>query len=135
MLRKHLAVTTIAFAVFCLVCGPTLAGEKSSYDFVLEGKKCETRTWDQTLSCEYVVGTGLTFIIAGIGQPDTAITFMKSSFDGDFFATYSLLHGCVIVKHGTKEAESGVTLEPDYAFVSPRNGKVYKRWDQCQAAW
>jgi hypothetical protein len=85
------------------------------------------------------VWTGLKFTIAGIGQPDTAVTFMKSSFAGDFYATFGVLHGCVIAKRGTKGVESEDAFESggfaDYAFVSPRNGKVYKSWKQCQAAW
>ena len=139
MLRKHFASRIIAAAMLCIISGPTLAGGRSSYDLVLEGRKCETGTWDQTLSCEYAVGTGLKFAIAGIGQPDTAVTFMKSSFDGNFYATFGLLHGCVIVKRGTKGVESEDAFEPggfaDYAFVSPRNGKVYRSWEQCEATW
>jgi hypothetical protein len=83
---EALRVAIIAAAIPCIVPGSTLAGGKSSYDLVLAGKKCETGT-DQTLSCQYTVGTGLKLTIAGIGQPDTAVTFMKSSFDGDFYAT------------------------------------------------
>jgi hypothetical protein len=139
MPRGYFPLRIFAAAVLCVVSGPTLSGEKSSYELVLAGKKCETSRWDQTLSCDYTVGAGLQFTIAGIGQPDTAVTFMKSSFDGDFYATFGLLHGCVIVKRGTKGVESEDAFEPggfaDYAFVSPRNGKVYKRWDQCKAAW
>jgi hypothetical protein len=64
----------LAAAVLCATPGPILSGEKSSYELVLAGKECETGTWDQTLSCEYKVGAGLKFVIAGIGQPDTAVT-------------------------------------------------------------
>jgi hypothetical protein len=71
-----------------LISDPALAAGKSSYDVVLEGKTCETYTWNQSLSCEYMVGTGLKFTIAGTGQLDTAVTFMKPSFDGDFYATF-----------------------------------------------
>jgi len=138
MLGKHFASTIIAAVILCDVPCAALAAEQSSYDLVLAGKKCETGT-NQTLSCEYTVGAGLKFAIAGIGQPDTGITFMRSSFDGDFYASYGLLHGCVIVQRGTKGIKSKDALEPgsfaDYAFVSPKNGKVYKSWNQCQAAW
>jgi hypothetical protein len=139
MRGKHFPSKILAGAMLCVLSAPTLSGEKSSYDVVLAGKRCQTETWNQTLSCEYVVGTGLKFAIAGIGQPDTAVTFMKSSFDGDFYATFGLLHVCVIVKRGTTGVSSEDASEPggfaDYAFVSPKNGKVYKRWDECKAAW
>ena len=138
MLRNHFAPRILAAAILCVISSPTLSGGKSSYDLVLAGKRCQTGTWDQTLSCEYVVGTGLAFAIAGIGQPDAVVTFMKSSFDGDFYATFGLLHGCVIVKCGAAGVNSEHAFQPgglaDYAFVSPRNGKVYKRWDECKAA-
>ena len=140
MLRRRFALSTLVSAVLGAFPGLTMAGEsKPSYALVLEGKKCETSTFDQSLSCEYMVGTGLKFTIAGIGQPDTAITFLKSSFDGDFYASVGLLHGCVIVKRGTTGVETDVALETsdflDFAFVSPKNGKVYKSWEQCKAAW
>jgi hypothetical protein len=139
MLRKHFASRILAAVMLCVISAPTLSGGKTSYDLVLAGKRCQTGTWDQTVSCEYVVGTGLKFTIAGIGQPDTAVTFMKSSFDGDFYATFGILHGCVIVKRGTTGVNSEDAFEPgglaDYAFVSPSNGKVYKRWEECKAAW
>jgi hypothetical protein len=137
-LGKHFASTIIVASILCNVPCPTLADGGSTYDLVLAGKKCETGT-NQTLSCEYTVGNGLKFTITGIGQPDTGITFMKSSFDEDFYASYGLLHGCVIVQRGTEGVKSEDALEAgsfaDYAFVSPRNGKVYKSWNQCQAAW
>jgi hypothetical protein len=139
MRREHFLLWVFAAALLDVTSGPTLSGENSSYEFVLAGKKCETGTWDQTLSCEYNVGTGLKLVIAGIGQPDTAVTFMKSSFEGDFYASFGLLHGCVIVHRGKKGVEHDDPMEPsglaDYAFVSPRNGKVYQKWDRCKAAW
>lgn len=139
MIRLGFSFRAFAAALFCVISGPTLSGDRSSYELVLAGKKCETGTSDQTLSCEYTVGTGLKFVVAGIGQPDTAVTFMRSSFDGDFYASFGLLHGCVIVQRGSKDLEQDDPMEPgglsDYAFVSPKNGKVYKTWDQCRAGW
>ena len=112
MLREYFALGIIVSVMLCIIPDPTLAGAKSSYALALEGKNCETSALDQTISCEYIVGTGLTFAIVGIGLPDTAITFMKSSFDGDFYATFGLLHGCVIIKRGTKGVESEDAFEP-----------------------
>ena len=104
------------------------AAEKSTYELVLAAKSC--KTWNQTISCEYTVGSGLKFSIDGIGQPDTGITFIKSSFDGDFYATFGTLHGCVVIKRGPKGTTSSAIRGPgsftDYAFVSPKNGKVYQ---------
>ncbi|MEJ1966493.1 MAG: hypothetical protein WDO56_35125 [Gammaproteobacteria bacterium] len=61
-------------------------------------------------------------------MPDAAVTFYKVDWDGDYYATYGLLHGCVIIKPGTGGAASGLS----FAFVSPINGKVYRTWEQCR---
>jgi hypothetical protein len=82
------------------------------------------------LDCDYKVGHSLQFTIAGIGQDDAAITFFKVDFDGDYYATIGVLHGCVIVKPAHPTPDSGLAL----AFVSPRNGKVYKDWPSCSEA-
>jgi len=84
------------------------------------------------LECSFNVGNDLYFVIAGIGMPDTSVTFMKSLFEGDYYATYGLLHGCVIVKKGLKYKELSAIF--DMAFVSPKNGKVYRSWGECQTA-
>ena len=110
---------------------------KTTYDLTVSGKSC-LEGQSQQLECNYQVGKDLHIAIAGIGQPDTSITFMKSDFDGDFYATHGLRHGCIIVKRGAK----GVTAEGhevgsffDYSFISPKNGKVYTDWEKCQTAY
>lgn len=109
----------------------------STYDEVLKGKQCAQHPNLQTLSCEYKVGADLHISIDGIGQEDTGVTFVKSNADGDFYATYGILHGCVVVKRGPKsylEGKSDLGSMSDYAFISPRNGKVYRSWPQCKSA-
>ena len=132
-----MVVNAIKIAILALALGvvqSAFAVEKSTYTLVLAGKKC--KTLNQTISCEYSVGTGLKFSIDGIGQPDTGITYMKSSFEGDFYSTYGLLHGCIIVKRGPKGIKSSALNGPgsptDYAFISPINGKIYSSWEECQ---
>lgn len=114
------------------------SGEPTTYEIVVAGKSC-TESSTQSIDCDYKVGSTLEFTIAGIGQPDTGVTFMKSSFDGDFYASFGIYHGCVIVKRGQKGVTSQELSGPgsafDLAFVSPRNGKVYRRWAECQTAF
>ena len=56
---------------------------------------------------------------------------MKSDFNGKYYGTVGVAHGCVVVKTGTAKT----TRNPlDLAFVSPSNGKVYQDWPSCQAA-
>jgi hypothetical protein len=61
---------------------------------------------------------------------------MKSDIDGDFYATYGVLHGCVIIKRGTKvNFKNNPGLSFDYSFISPKNGKVYKDWGKCEISF
>lgn len=100
------------------------------YDATVSGKKCEEHA--QQIICDYRVGKSLHFSIVGIGNPDVGVTFMRSDFHGDYYATYGLLHGCVIVKAG-KALHSEISRLGSFAFVSPLNGKVYRTWEECQA--
>lgn len=130
MQKMLLCLMTVSFLAATLA----YAGE-STYEIVLAGKTCKDRSVVQYISCEYKVGKGLHFSIDAIGQPDTGITFVKCSMDGDFYATYGLKHGCIIVKRGPKGITSKDFYGPgtpfDYAFVSPKNGKVYRTWQEC----
>ena len=103
------------------------------YEAVLSGKTCKDNPANQSIDCEYKVGSGLHFLIEGLGQPDTGITFLKSSVNDDFFASFGVLHGCVIVGKGEKSG--AMANVPDFAFVSPKNGKVYKSWEECKEGW
>jgi hypothetical protein len=94
----------------------------STYDAVLEGKSCHESN-SQQISCSYKVGNDLHIEIAGIGLEDTGIAFLKSDFKGDYYGKFGMLHGCVIIK--------GLAFA-DYAFISPKNGKVYTNWQNCR---
>jgi hypothetical protein len=112
-----------------------LPEESSTYDIVSSCKVCK-ETPSQEISCEYKVGKDLLFSIDGIGGEWTGIAFMKSDYDGDFYAAFGIRHGCVIVKRGKKnwknDADHGPGSPLDYAFVSPKNGKVYRDWIGCK---
>jgi hypothetical protein len=123
------------FVALLLVPEICFGDVKSTYDQVIEGKSCqESRT--QSLDCKYKVGKDLFISIPGIGQPNTGVTFLKSDWNGDFYATFGIMHGCVIVKRGDKSRDDKSLVGPgsliDFAFISPRNGKVYKKWEWCQ---
>ena len=113
-MRLFILITSLLF--FCQ------SSYAETYDAVLAGKKCQEDDYQQ-LNCSYKVGKDLHIEIAGIGQEDTGIAFLKSNFKGDYYGKYGLLHGCVIV-NGEGFA--------DYAFISPKNGKVYKSWKNCK---
>lgn len=108
----------------------TAWAEGTAYEDTLSGKKCSEH--HQQLNCQYKVGKDLEFSIDGIGMPDTAITFTRTKgLQGDYYASFGLMHGCIIIKHGEKSK----LFFKDFAFVSPKNGKVYQTWQQCQAGY
>ena len=118
----------ILFFLFVLVVArPSFAQDVSTYDVVMSGKKCSEQNSIQQLDCKYVVGKSLSFEISGIGMRDRGVTVYKSDFDGDYYISYGVGHGCVIVKNSKNIL--------NLAFVSPKNGKVYKTWEACQSGY
>lgn len=107
-------------------------GGDSTYVMTLAGKTC-TESHSQQIGCTYSIGKDLEFGIDGIGQPDTSITFMRSSFDGDYYGSVGVMHGCVVVKPGKKTLDKDLGKAFQFAFVSPKNGKVYPTWQECQS--
>ena len=121
-------------AALCLVVLPVWAGQ-SVYDTVLSGKTCrDSADPPEAMECEYAVGNGLRFLINGVGQPDWGIAFYKSSADSDFYGAFSSRHECVGIYRGRKGLASMEALA-DEAFVSPKNGKVYRTLPECQTAF
>ena len=125
----------LALAVaLSLVVLPVSAGQ-SVYDTVRSGKNCRVSSDPPgSTECEYAVGNGLHFLINGVGQPDWGIAFYKSSVDDDFYGSFSSLHECIGVYRGRKGLASLDALEDD-AFVSPKNGKVYRTREECQSTY
>ena len=108
--------------------GTNALAEVSTYDLTLKGKQCKEGL-NQQLDCDYKIGDDFHLSIGGVGQSDAGVTFIKSNLNGKYYGTFGILHGCVIVKTGTKNT----TKNPfDFAFVSPINGKVYKDWESCK---
>lgn len=112
---KSLSLITI----FLLLCQTSYA---DTFDVVVAGKQCNKDSLEQ-LNCSYKAGKDLHLEIAGVGQEDAGIIFLKSNRDGDYYGIYGLLHGCVIV--------NGKSIS-DHAFISPKNGEVYKNWEDCK---
>ena len=137
-MNRYMPASITVLSSVILLCIPNISWAiDSTYDEVLKGKQCATHPDLQALSCEYKVGADLHISIDGVGQEDTGVTFVKSSADGDFYATYGILHGCFVVKRGPKshtEAPGGPGSMSDYAFISPRSGKVYRSWSECKSA-
>lgn len=123
---------------FWFICSVALLGsgqafaEPSTYELTVKGKLCQEST-TQSIECNYKVGKSLHITIVGLGDPDAGVTFMRSDFSGDFYATFGMQHGCVVVKPNVKNLSPGSF--PTFAFISPKNGKVYKTWEECQSGY
>ena len=114
--------------------------ERDTYTLTVAGMKCtQSEPGYQRLpqtECAYAVGKGLRFSLVGIGQPDATWTVMKSDFDSDFFISFPFgktadTHDCAIVKPGRTRIDRTNDMA-DYAFVSPRTGKVFREWRDCK---
>ena len=131
--KKFLFIYVI-FLLLLSLPSSSIAGETSTYDTVLAGKICSPEG-TQEVRCIYRVGKDLHFSIDGIGGQWTGITFIRSDYEGDFYATYGLGHGCVVVKRGKSNWENPGCGGPgsafDYAFVSSKTGEVYRDWQDC----
>lgn len=121
-MKRFLVVLAVAIP---LELGGQTQARNPTYDAVLEGMSCRQRQSGE-MDCEYKVGRSLRFLIAGVGQPDVAISFFKADVDGDYYASFAVLHGCVVVKPTKVSADSAM-----FAFVSPRDGKTYRNWPTC----
>ena len=105
---------------------PQAPVRNTTYDATIDGMSCRQQPSGR-LDCEYRVGSSLRFVIAGVGQDDAAVTFFRVDSIGDYYAGYAALHGCVVIKP-TRQARDSVA---SFAFVSPRDGKVYRSWQNC----
>ncbi len=104
---------------------------QTTYERALQSKLCVEQEWNQQVDCDYKIGTDFWLTIAGVGSSVAGISFMRSKFKGQYYGTVAVSHGCVVVKPGS---ENKVNLPHDLAFISPRNGKVYRDWPSCKAA-
>jgi hypothetical protein len=125
----------IIFLLLPFAILPTFAAQKSTLDRTIEGKSCHEDS-NQTIHCDYKVGNDFHLTVSGVGRRDAAITFMRSDFNGDFYGTVGIMHGCVIVKRGKKSLDPKAGWGPgsmvEFAFISPANGKVYGNWEDCK---
>ena len=104
------------------------ASAQSLFNLAVTGTACKAVS-DGSLFCKYQVGKDLEFSITSVGNTNAGISFLRSNFDGDYFARFGLMHGCIIVARGMAAPERGSPAD-DYVFVSPKTGKIYKSWQE-----
>ena len=114
--------------VSCSLWGHSALAQ-SAFDATVRGASCKQGPTG-ALNCNYKVGGDLEFSITDAGAADVGISFLRSNIKGDYYARFGPMHGCVIVAQGEATTSSAPV---DFAFVSPKNGKVYRTWPECQA--
>jgi len=120
---------TILFFVLLGYCQMVSAQEaRQTYDATVSGMNCQQNSLGD-MECNYHIGRSLHFAIAGVGHKDASIYFYEASIKGDYFALVGVGHGCVVVKPGM--AFPATQRVFDLAFVSPKNGRVYRTWEAC----
>lgn len=105
------------------------AETQNAYQVVVSGQKCSSSR--NQIQCDYRIGRSLLVQIVGVGLPEVAITTYQADDKGDYYASVGMLHGCVIVKPGEQTPLEGWG---NLAFISPKNGKVYRDWRTCASA-
>ncbi|MGH8722870.1 MAG: hypothetical protein ACREU4_12850 [Burkholderiales bacterium] len=96
------------------------------------GVDCSLRP-DGSLACRYRAGQDLEFELRRVGEPGVELRLLRSSEDGDYRADREMMSRCVFVRHGARGREAGGS-EFYYAFVSGRNGFVYRSLRDCRLA-
>lgn len=102
------------------------AAPRTTYDAVVAGMSCRQQVSGR-LDCAYEVAESLGIVITGVGQEDAVVTFTRVDSTAGYVAGFAALHGCVIVRPARARPDS----LPALAFVSPRDGKVYRTWQHC----
>jgi hypothetical protein len=75
------------------------------------------------MDCSYSAGKSFRLTVAGVGGQDAAIIFERSDYEGDYHGRFGMSHKCVMV--------SARGSFNDIAFISPRTGRVFRRWEEC----
>jgi len=101
--------------------------DKSLASIINESKKCESS--EKGKECIYQFGNYLKVSIAAVGSEFAGIHFEKSNSDSPIYASFGLSHGCVILNRF-----EGFKGMPEWVFISPKNGGVYKTWQDCVEA-
>ena len=116
---------TIITIILLLFASQSAIASDGTYNAVVKGKKCYENS-NHDLECSYKVGKTLHIVIAGIGSPNTGVYFLKSDSHGDYYGLTGPLYGWCIMVHSVKDGF-------DFAYISPKNGKVYKSGPECKS--
>ena len=98
------------------------------FELVVAGAECK-QSLNNGLMCDYKVGKKLRFAIKDAGGSDEVIGFRHSDINDDFYAV--MYFGCIVVVPGLATKNYG---KDDNVYISPKNGRVYRKREECQFA-
>lgn len=128
-MKLALGIIPAAVLVGCSSNVPQPRSNESTFDVASRAKQCHAQEAMGSIQCDYKIGNDLKIAIAAVGEESAGISFERSDFDGDFYGSVGVAHGCIVVTPGRKS-----NFEMGYAFISPKNGKVYRTWWDCKSA-
>lgn len=114
----------------------TGAEAKSVYEVLKSNRLCLKSQYTQQTECSFKAGYDLELTIASVGKDYAATVINKSKYDGDFYASTGLaFSSCIMVQAGANNPNYKDVESPDKsAFISMKDGQVYKNYRACQAA-
>jgi hypothetical protein len=115
-----------------LAAAAAAAALEPPYEATRRGAHCDLEA-DGSLACRYRVGRDLEFALREVGEPGLRLELERSSEAGDYRADAEMMSRCVFIRHGERGRAAGGS-EFAYAFVSGRNGLVYRSLRDCRLA-
>ena len=133
-LVKVLRCLLLLSLLLAAACSPVMASQQTqegTYEALVAGMECHQQQGIEPpgLECNYRVGESLHFAIVGPGLPGGSVYIYRANNEEGHFAVLGFDTRCVVVRPGYERED---TL--DFAFVSTRNGKVYRSVEQCRSA-
>jgi hypothetical protein len=105
--------------------------QETPYAATSRGAACNLEV-DASLTCRYVVGRDLEFVLRRVSQPQVTLDIVRADPAGDYTIEPTLLGQCVLVRFGGRVGTPGAGYV--YATVSGKNGLVYRSLQECRAS-
>lgn len=108
------------------------SAQETPYAALGRGAACNLDA-DGSLTCRYVVGRDLEFVLRRVAEPGARMEIVRERPEGDYVIERSVNGDCVYVRFGPG---SGAPAGASYIFatVSKRNGMVYRSLQECRAS-
>ena len=127
------SVVPLGFAIFGLLATATeSARAQTSAETLYQRLSSGVACWQagESRHCTYKISDILSIAIARVGEPEALISFPLSNCDKEVCA--GMYVDCAVVM--VTSAFAAKDAVPPIVYISPRNGFVYKSFDECHRA-